>query len=182
MGVLEMACEPIKDKQIIKEMMEALSMRQNGLVYTLYFEFALSTALRVSDILSLKKKDIKDGIVRIKTQKTGLFKKIELNPNLRKKMDMYLQYKRDEELIFPFKRQWVHKLLKHAADAVGIPSNNVSCHTTRKTSAYWIYKESGNDINITMKLLGHKDPKITREYLLINDDEVNEELVKISWS
>jgi len=177
-----MPCEPIKDKRIIDDMMESLAMRKNGFVYTLYFEFALSTALRVSDILSLKKKDIKDGTVRLKTQKTGLFKKIELNPTCREKLELYLRMKKDDDLIFPFKRQWVHKLMKFAADYAGVPKDNISCHTTRKTAAYRYYIATGCDINKTMKLLGHKDPKVTREYLLINDDEVNEELVAISWS
>jgi len=177
-----MPCEPIKDKQIIKDMMEALAMRQNGNIYVLWFEFALSTALRVQDTLSLKKKDIKDGMVRVRIQKTNTFKKIELNPSCRKKMEMYLQFKKEDDYIFPFKRQWVHKLLKWSAEQVGIPSHNVSCHTTRKTAAWWYYRETGYDLNKTMQLLGHKDAKVTREYLLISDDEVNEELVGISWS
>ncbi|MBG9657069.1 tyrosine-type recombinase/integrase [Cytobacillus firmus] len=177
-----MPCEPIKDKEIIKNMMEALAMRPNGTTYVLYFEFALSTALRVSDILSLKKKDIKDGTVRIKTSKTNTFKKIELNPSCRKKMEMYLQFKKEDDYIFPWKRQWVHKLMKYSAEYAGIPKDNISCHTTRKTAAWWYYKETGYDINKTMQLLGHKDAKVTREYLLISDDEVNEELVGISWS
>lgn len=51
-----MTSMPIKDLNKINDMFEALGSRQNGYVYTLYLEFALSTALRVSDILSLRKK------------------------------------------------------------------------------------------------------------------------------
>ncbi|MGD6992137.1 tyrosine-type recombinase/integrase [Sutcliffiella horikoshii] len=177
-----MPCEPIKDKEIIKDMFEALALRPNGATYVLYLEFALSTALRVSDILSLRKRDIRDGMVRIKTSKTNTFKKIELNPSCRKKMEMYLQFKKPDDYIFPWKRQWSHKLLKYAAEFAGIPKDNVSCHTTRKTAAYWYYRESNFNIQKTMQLLGHKDAKVTREYLLISDDEVNEELVGMTWS
>lgn len=177
-----MPCEPIKDPKIIKDMMEALAMRPNGAIYCLYMEFALSSSLRVSDILSLKKKDIIEGIVRLKTSKTKKYKKIQLNPECRKKMEMYLEFKQSNDLIFPWKRQWVHKFLKQAAKDIGIPHENISTHTCRKTSAYRFYVESGYDINKTMQLLGHKDAKVTREYLLISDDEVNEDLVGISWS
>lgn len=177
-----MTCIPIKDKKTIDEMMEVLASKSNGFTYALYFEFALSTALRVSDILSLQKKDIKNGVVYIKTQKTGVYKHIALNDKCKIKMDMYLEHKKEDDFVFEFSRQWVHQLLKWAADMVGFDKDLVSCHTTRKTAAWRFYVSSGHDIMKTGQLLGHKSSTETRKYLGIDETEVNELNVMLSWS
>ncbi len=177
-----MPCEPIKDEKIVKEMFEALSMKpRNGFMYALYFEFALSTGLRVSDILSLKKKDVQNGVVKLKTSKTGLYRHIALNDSCRRKIEALLSTKKDNDLIFNFKRQWVHKFIKEAAENIGIDKSKISTHTTRKTAGWFFYLDSGKDLVKTQKFLGHRDPKETLVYLMINDQEVNETLVNRSW-
>jgi len=177
-----LAIEPIKDEKIIDEIFEALAMRpRSGFVMSLYFEFALSTGLRVSDILSLKKKDVDNGIVRIKTSKRGLYRRIALNDSCRKRLEAYLVTKKDNDNIFDFKRQWVHQFLKQAAVDVGIDETRISTHTTRKTAGWFFYLDSGKDIVKTQKFLGHRDPKETLVYLMINDEEVNETLVNRNW-
>lgn len=162
-------------------MMEVLASKPNGFVYSLYFEFALSTALRVSDILALKKKDIKNGVVYVRTQKTDKWKHIALNDKCRTKMEAYLEYKKDDDVIFDFTRQWVHQMLKWAADMVGFDKSLVSCHTTRKTAAWRFYEASGKDIIKTGELLGHKSSTETRKYLGIGEKEVNEINVALTW-
>ncbi|CAM3261230.1 tyrosine-type recombinase/integrase [Sporolactobacillus spathodeae] len=176
-----MASVPIKEQKEIDQIFEALGTRRKGNVYTLYFEFALSTALRVSDILSLRKKNIVNGYVHLRTMKTGLERVIILNDNCRKRMEEYLKDKNEDDLIFPFKRQWIHKLLKWAANYAGLSVQHISCHTTRKTAAWRFYIDSDHDIMKTMYLLGHRSPKETRFYLGINDEEVNRQLINTSW-
>lgn len=176
-----MPCIPIKDKDKLTEMMEVLTTKQNGFVYALYMEFALTTALRVSDILSLRKKDIINGVVYVKTQKTGENKHIALNDKCRKKMESYLEFKKDDDLIFDFSRQWVHQFIKWAADQIGLDKSLVSCHTTRKSAAWRFYVESGFDIMKTSNFLSHKSFSETRKYLGITEDEVNEINTSYSW-
>lgn len=177
-----MAVEPIKDMKVVDEMFEALAMRpKSGFIMSLYFEFALSTGLRVSDILALKKKDIENGVVKVKTSKTGLYRNIALNDSCRKRMEAFLMIKKDDDYIFDFKRQWVHQFLKKAADDIGIDASKVSTHTTRKTAGWFFYLDSGKDIVKTQKFLGHRDPKETLAYLMIADDEVNQTLVNRNW-
>ncbi|SFG31336.1 tyrosine-type recombinase/integrase [Sporolactobacillus nakayamae] len=176
-----MASIPIKDQNAIREIFSALASKRKGEIYTLYFEFALSTALRVSDILSLRKKNITNGYVHVRTMKTGLERVIVLNESCRKRMENYLEDKDEEDLIFPFKRQWIHKLLKWAANYSGLNSTHISCHTTRKTAAWRFYIDSNHDIMKTMYLLGHRSPKETRFYLGINDEEVNHQLITTTW-
>ncbi|HFJ9368784.1 tyrosine-type recombinase/integrase [Bacillus cereus group sp. BY6-1LC] len=174
-------CEPIRDPKKVKEMLEALSMRENGFRDALLFEVGISTGLRVSDILSLKKSDISNGMIRIKTKKTSKYKVIALNDSCREKLDMYTEHMQDDQLLFPIKRQWVHKILKWGAEMIGLDKRYVSTHVMRKTAAYHFYKKT-KDISKTQAFLGHRDHKETQRYIMITDEEVNEDLVDISWS
>lgn len=47
-------CEPIRNMKDVQDMLEVLRTREHGFRDALLFEVGLSTALRVSDILSLK--------------------------------------------------------------------------------------------------------------------------------
>lgn len=142
-----MASIPIKDQNEISGIFVALASKRKREVYTLYFEFALLTALRVSDN------------VHIRTMKTGLERVVVLNESCRKSMENYLEDKNEEDLIFPFKRQWIHKLLKWAANYSGLNATHISCLTTRKTADWRFYSDSNHDIMKTMYLLGHRSPK-----------------------
>lgn len=178
-----MVCEPFKDEKTIGEFFEGLGMKRNGFVYQLYFELGLSTGLRVSDILSLRKKDIDGRLVKLKTQKNKQQRAIAMNDSCYKNMSAYLTSKQDDDLIFPFTRQNVHKFMKENAKFIGIDHTKVSTHTVRKTAGWFFYMNSNKDLVKTMKFLGHKDPEVTTKYLMINDHEVNEALVEnnIDW-
>jgi len=163
--------EPIKDRAKIQEMKKALQEGQNGFRNRLLFEMGLASALRITDLTSLKKKNIVDGFVRIKTGKTGRIKLIEINPKVYQMLLIHLEDKEEDDFIFDIGRVMAWKILKDAAKKVGL--SNISSHSMRKTTAWHFYHESGKDIRKTMALLGHKDPKETRIYLNIDDDEVN---------
>ncbi|MCM2534348.1 hypothetical protein NDK43_20855 [Neobacillus pocheonensis] len=45
-------CEPIRDMETVKEMIEVLRMRRNGFRDAMLFELGLSTALRFSDLFN----------------------------------------------------------------------------------------------------------------------------------
>lgn len=176
-----MPCEPIKDESVIEELFEAFGQRKNGFVYQMYLELALSTGLRVGDILALRKKDIQNGIVKLTQQKNDKYRNIALNDSCRKQLEAYTKRMKDDDFIFPFKRQWVHKLMKWGADQIGLDKSKVSTHTTRKTAGWFFYLDSGKDIVKTQHFLGHRDPKETLAYLMIKEDEVNQTLVNRSW-
>lgn len=193
-----MSCEPIKDRKVVEEILEALATRNQGFRDSLFFEFLFSTGLRVGDALAVKKKDIDfvQGILTIKIQKTYTRKtkdgkekinresdrRIGLNQSVLKKLDVYADKMEEDALLFPFKRQWAHKLMKWVTDYIGLDSSKYSMHTTRKTAAWFYYLQTDKDLVKTQKFLGHKDPKETEIYLKISDEEVNEDLVKIQWS
>ena len=62
------------------------------------------------------------------------------------------------------------KRLNEAADAVGY-KESLSCHTLRKTFAYWLYMDTGGDIVMVQEVLGHADPSITRRYIGIDQQK-----------
>lgn len=173
-------CEPIRDFEKVQEMLEALRMRKNGFRDALLFEVGLSTGLRISDILSLKKSNVSEGFIRIMTQKTHMYKMIALNDSCREKLEIYMKGMKDDDLLFPIQRQWVHKQLKWAAEMVGLDKRYVSTHVMRKTAAYHFYKRT-NDIVRTQEFLGHRSSRETKKYLMITDEEVNEHLHNFSW-
>lgn len=178
-----MVCEPFRDEKIIADFLEGLGMKRNGFVYQMYFELGLSTALRVSDLLSLRKKDIEGRMVKLKTQKTGMYRHIALNDSCYQSLTVYLKNKKEDDLLFPFTRQNVHKFMKETAKFIGIDASKVSSHTLRKTAGWFYYIHSNKDLVSTMKFLGHKDPEVTTKYLMIDDYIVNESLVthNIDW-
>ena len=48
---------------------------------------------------------------------------------------------------------------------------SLSCHTLRKTFAYWLYMDTGGDIVMVQEVLGHADPSITRRYIGIDQQK-----------
>lgn len=178
-----MACEPIKDKEIVKEILSTLKTRRCGERDSLFFEFLFSTALRVSDALDVKKSDIDfiEGTVRVKIKKTKGYKKIQLNTPILKDLHTYTTNMAPDAPIFPFQRQHAHRIMKWVTDYIGLDSERYSMHSTRKTAAWFFYIDSGYDIIKTMHFLGHKNPKETQIYLMIHEDEVNQQLQGMSW-
>lgn len=169
-----MPCEPIRDKAKIQEMKEVLQEGQNGFRNRLFFEFLIASALRVSDAVKLRKCDIDNGFVRLTINKNGDFRLIRINAKVLQMLMIYLETKKENELIFDFGRVMAWHIIKNAADKCGI--KNISTHSTRKTAAWHFYYENDRDIFLTMQLLGHKESRETRRYLQISDDEVNSRL------
>lgn len=66
-----------------------------------------------------------------------------MNDSCRRKVEAYTEYMQDDQLLFPIKRQWVHKQMKWAADMIGLDKRFVSTHVMRKTAAYHFYQKHG---------------------------------------
>lgn len=97
------------------------------------------------------------------------------------KLEVYVKDMQEDQLLFPIQRQWVHKMMKWAADQVGLDKRFVSTHVMRKTAAYHFYKRT-KDIVRTQEFLGHRSSTETKKYLMITDEEVNKDLQNFSWS
>lgn len=63
------------------------------------FNLGINCGLRVSDMLELKKKDIKDYTIKLREQKTRKQKQIPLY-HLKEDIDHYIQFLDDEDYLF----------------------------------------------------------------------------------
>lgn len=177
--------EPIRDLKKINAMKNYLKGK-NIRDYAL-FVVGINVALRISDLLNLKWRDVYDGknfkIVNLKEGKTKKLRSIKLNKVAQKALQELLEsldtYDMDDYVFMsregdnkPITRQQALNILKEAAEAVGI-KENVGTHTLRKTWGYHAWK-SGFNPALIMETLNHSNLSITKRYLGIRQDEIND--------
>lgn len=145
----------------------------------------LYTALRISDILSLRWKDIYDferndfrRHIFIQEQKTGKQNVIALNVHTKQALSDYMQTRQPDgkDYIFtkntdyhtPLCRAQAFRIIKKAAQ--GLSQKHVSCHSMRKTFGYHAWKQ-GTPPALLMDIYNHSSYQITKKYLGIEQDE-----------
>ncbi len=134
--------------------------------------------MRIGDVLRLKLSDIvKDGgryrlnVVEQKTGKTRRFSvPTEVYDFLRRYADTHGIA--DTDLLFPICEYAVQKHLKKVCEHLGY--ENISTHSFRKWYATEIYKANGNDLLLVQRLLQHSSPAITRRYIGISDERMEQ--------
>ncbi len=179
-----MTVEPIRNRDIINEMYNYLSMKDNR--YGLLFKFGLNTGLRISDILPVQVKHLytDKGFFReyftLIEKKTGKEKKIKINEALRKAIELYVFDEKltSENYLFYSKkgnylgRVQAYRILKAAAIYMNI--ENFGTHSLRKTWGYWTYKASQHNIGLIMDTFNHSSQSITLRYIGISQDQKDE--------
>lgn len=149
---------------------------KNGLRDHLLFVLGTNTGLRISDILALRVRDVRDTThIRTKETKTGKAKRVFITEYLREHIDQYIARMDDDEHLFqsregtnrPLSRSQAYRILNRAAKAVGI--DEVGTHTLRKTFGYWHYQQF-KDVAILQELFNHSAPSVILRYIGINQD------------
>lgn len=161
---------------------------------TMYLLFSGATALRVSDVISTKWEDIlyvgSKEVTRVTRDfykvecKTGKRRKITFPDNTRAKMlDLYdkLGSPDPSNYIFqnrkgqPVTSQYLNAELKRIGEKYELSIDNFSTHSFRKTFArhYWESNDrSSGALIILMDVLNHSSLSMTKKYLGITDEEV----------
>ena len=138
--------------------------------------------MRIGDILSLKLSDIvKDGgryRLNVVEEKTGKKRTFSVPEGL---YQFFCDYCREQKIaadeqMFPITVRAVQKHLKAVCDLLGY--TNVSTHSFRKWYATDIYNSNGHDIVLVQQLLQHSSPTVTRRYIGISDERVEEAISK----
>jgi len=171
--------KPIKDIKKIEDMKEFLLSR-NERDY-LMFVLGINSGLRISDLLKLTVEDVVDGIVRIREQKTGKVKQFALSNTCIKAIDHYLKATDIKSgTLFPSRKNgnspittksaWY--IINKAAEWCGI-EENIGTHSMRKTFGYHAFKQ-GVDPYYIMKCLNHSSLAVTKRYIGIEQDELDE--------
>ncbi len=167
--------EPIRNLDKLKEVEQFLEKQNYRNL--LLFSIGINSGLRISDILNLNVKDVKNkSYIQLKEKKTHKFKKFPLNSKLKKMISKYTEGKSLDEPLFltvfnnRMDRVSAYKIITSACKKVNI-EENIGTHTLRKTFGYHFYRRF-KDIAMLQKILNHSSPEITLRYIGIEQDEI----------
>lgn len=183
--------EPFRNKKDVEAV--RLYLRGKALKHGLWFWIGVNSALRISDLLSLKVGDVQraDGTIvnkiMLKERKTGKTKEFPLSDKIRSEIQTVIKHyalAADDEPLFPshkrgengvlkpIGRSYANQLITEAAEMCNI-KGNFGSHSMRKTFAYFAWGQ-GTDVLLLMDLLNHSSPKDLRRYIGITQDQLNE--------
>lgn len=176
--------EPIRDKKKIAEIKTVLL--QTSYRNYMLFVFGINTGLRISDILSVQVKDVRNkSHIVLREQKTSKNKRFLINSNLSRELKAYTAEMKAEEYLFqsrigtnkPLSRFQAYRILSKAGRQVGLDS--IGCHSTRKTFGYHHY-QANKDVALLQKLFNHSSPSITLDYIGITQDIMDQSIENFS--
>lgn len=163
-----------------------LSMKTYGERNHLLFVLGINAALRVSDLLSLKVKDVR-GKKRLKLResKNKNTRNNIIPPYVRKLIRAYVKNMDDDDYLFmsregenrPITRQRVDQILKKAAKGVRLRDTRISTHSLRKTFGYWYYRNDPSKVLLLVEMFGHSCIRVTLVYIGVTQDEIDDSLV-----
>lgn len=169
--------EPIRDIDIVNDIFEYLYEKNKR--DSLMFAIGIYTALRISDILLLRVRDVKGKeYIKMREKKTGKEKIFVINEQLKSLINEYINGMKDYEYLIksprgynnPLTRQQAYNIIRNAALLFGV--ENVGTHTMRKTFGYHYYQQT-KDAALLMDIFGHSDISITLRYIGVNQDRKN---------
>lgn len=175
--------QPLRTQQEIADMKWALGrFCEERDVFM--FTFGINSGLRVSDFLPLKVSDIRGKThAKVIEQKTKKVRTVNLI-NIKDEIDAYTQCMKDDDWLFPSRTQAIgkgyicptqaYRQLVHAGEQLG--RKDIGTHTMRKTFGYHYYKRT-KDVAALQELFNHSSPSLTRRYIGITQDEIDESLI-----
>lgn len=177
--------QPIRDKELLADIEEYFKRKRTR--DYIFFLLGIYLGLRVSDILRLKVKDLRDKThCVIREKKTRKQKRIELHPYLKRELKWYLQERDPEEYVVtsrkgenkPITRKRAYQILREAAKEFNLES--IGTHTLRKTFGYHFYKQT-KDVALLQDFFNHSSPTITLRYIGINQDTMDAAIRRFSY-
>lgn len=178
--------EPIKDKETVREIIKYLKKQNER--NAIMFGLGVFCGLRISDILNLKVRDVrKKWNLKIIQQKTGNRIEIILNRELKKMIDSYTENMNETDYLIrsregknrPISRTQAYRIMRDIQQEFNL--ENVGCHSTRKTFAYWLYMDNKKDIGLVQKALGHQSSATTLAYIGMDKERLNEAIKRIKY-
>lgn len=181
-----MTTTPIKKKEEIERMKKYYLGRKEYRDYAL-FVMGINTALRISDLLSLKWENVYDfdrkkyfSHIDITEQKTKKHASVLINKHCCDALEKLRKESRpqsSQEYVFYSKnnkfchisRNRAYHIIKNAANINKI-EGNISCHSLRKTFGYHAWQK-GTPSALIMEIYNHSSIEITKRYLSIKQDE-----------
>jgi site-specific recombinase XerD len=179
--------DPIRHVKQIDAMKEIL--QQHSQRDLLFFVLGINTGMKISDLLTLKVKDVWDGtkmkeFLYIHNDRSEEKQTYYLNNRVNLVLNTFLEQAKydNNDYLFkskknnqPITRQQAYRIIHNAAVEAGV-SGNIGTHTLRKTFGYHALHK-GIAISILMSIYHHQSPAETLRYLGIENYEKN--LIKV---
>lgn len=169
------AVEPIKNISDIRKIEDILSKESERDL--IIFTLGTNCGLRISDILALDVRDVKNKThIRIIEKKTKKNKIFPINTKLKPMLEKFILGKKPEEPLFKtiygnrLHRVTAYMIFNKVCQKAGL-YEKIGTHTLRKTFGYHHYKKF-KDIAILQKIFNHSSPLITLRYIGIEQDEI----------
>lgn len=190
------ATRPIKDKEELNMLKDFYQTKEKNPRNNALIHIGINTALRISDLLQLKWKDIYDfsrnafrSHIVLTEQKTKKETVIAVNKNALAAFRQYMESLENiqpEDYVFPgrygasrpLSRSQAFRVIIHAAESLRL-EKGVSCHSMRKTFGYHAYK-AGISPAVLMEIFNHSSYDITRRYLGIEQDDKDDAFLNIN--
>ncbi len=155
---------------------------QNELwIYYIMVRLGVSTALRYSDLSRIRWCDVLNKkALTIKEKKTAKVREIPLQPELVdtiQKVYTKMGTSNLNKVIIPLHIRTINKQIKLYAAKAGIRGKRISTHTWRKTFGREVWRRNNFSEGSLVKLsqlFNHSSIAITRIYLSITKEEVND--------
>jgi len=163
--------------------------------FCLLISTGVFTGLRISDLLTLKYTDlINKDILTIREKKTKKVRTIKINPDLSilvERIYKKLNLTNPNQFIFlnrfgdkPIDKSYVNTKLKELFSKNRIKiDGNISSHLFRKTLGRRVMELnnfSNESLVLLMELFGHSSMSITKRYLGIRQQEINDIYLSVS--
>lgn len=168
--------EPLKSVDDVKRVREVIHDDPRALAL---FTLGTNSALRASDLLGLKRKDLRGNELFIRERKTGKLRRLVINEPTMKVIQAYLATRNDKwEWLFVGQRGkmthgYLGAMVKKWFLLAGIEANNVATHSLRKTFVRLNHTEFGVNLSTLMYALGHSSERQTLAYCGLMADDVN---------
>jgi integrase len=168
-----------KVRTILKDRVRDLAM----------FDVGINTALRGSDLVKLKKADVvhlKVGDhMTIRIRKNGDLLQITINEAAHDAIQRVIAWAPKSEWLFPSEtqdkpitREYLGQMVKQWCKDAGLKGRFAS-HTLRKTFGVLQYFHFKVPLSIVSQLLGHKEERVTRVYLCIQEEQVKDAYLNV---
>ncbi len=179
--------KPIKNAEEIIALKNYYLNEKYNLRNHLLIVMGMNTALRISDLLSLKWKDVyifenntirkhitliekktkKESVIAVnESTQTALYHFFDSLPFITEESYIFFSPKCPKQ---PLSRFQAHRIIKEAAEFSGI-EDTISCHSLRKTFGYQAWKK-GISPAVIMNIYNHSSYRITTRYLGIEQDD-----------
>ena len=183
-----MKVQPITDLKDIKRIKRLLSSNPRNM---LLFIMGINAGLRVQDILALRVSDVENAVVgdriTVLEKKTKKENVLIINQEIYDAVQRYLAFHKKRvprEFLFKSRKGWNYPLSTYAVthmvqgwcDEINL-AGNYGAHTLRKTWCYQQRKLYGVSWELLAKRMNHSNPAVTRRYLGIQAEEVEEVLL-----